>query len=121
MAKRSKNCRDEQELWDTGAGALEFGDKVEERLRKEIKEEYCTEVLDYEFLGFRDMHRENNGIKTHWIGLIFKVLIDKTKVKNGEPHKFDELKWFTFDTLPKELHSQLPFIFEKYKDKLFNK
>ena len=121
MSKRSTNCRDEQGLWDTGAGALEFGDNVEDRLRNEIKEEFCTDVLDYEFLGFKDMHRENNGVKTHWIGLFFKVLVDKNKVQNGEPHKFDEVKWFTFETLPKELHSQLPYIFDKYKDKLFEK
>ena len=34
--------------------------------------------------------------------------IDKEKVKNGEPHKFDELKWFTLNTFPPEnaIHSQ---------------
>src|SRR5512132_3646841 len=32
---RSKNCRDEHERWDIGAGALEFGDAVEATLRRE--------------------------------------------------------------------------------------
>ena len=92
--KRSKNCRDEIGTWDQGGGGLEFGETVENTLRKEIMEEYCTDVLDFEFLGYRDVHRENDGVKTHWIALDFKVLVDKSKVKIGEPHKFDEIGWF---------------------------
>lgn len=91
MAKRSKNCRDEHGRWDMGGGGVEFGDKIEERLKTEIEEEYCTNVLDFEFLGYRDVHREHNGVKTHWISLDFKVLVDPEKVKIGEPHKFDDI------------------------------
>jgi 8-oxo-dGTP diphosphatase len=118
LSKRSKNCRDEHETWDPGGGGLEFGDTVENTLRKEIKEEYCSDVIEHEFLGFRDVHREHNGKKTHWLALDFKVLIDRSKAKNGEPHKFSEIKWFAKNNLPKPLHSQFPYFLEKYKDKL---
>ncbi len=120
MAKRSANTRDEHGRWDVGGGGLEFGDTAEGTLKKEIMEEYCADVLDYEFLGFRDIHRVHDGTPTHWIALDFKVRIDPDKVKNGEPHKFDEVKWFTFGTMPpiSELHSQLPKFLAQYKDKL---
>lgn len=118
MQKRGKNARDEQGCWDIGAGGLELHDTVEGTLRKEIMEEYSTDVLEFEFLGYRDVHREHEGKKTHWIGLDFKVLVDSKKVKNGEPHKFDEIGWFRLDNLPKELHSVLLLFFEKYKDRL---
>ncbi len=118
MGKRSTKCRDEHGRWDIGGGGLEFGDTVESTLKSEIKQEYCTEVLDFEFLGYRDVHREHDGVKTHWIGLDFKVLIDKNKVKNGEPHKFDEIGWFTLNTLPNPVHSQFPNFLELYKNKL---
>lgn len=118
MAKRSKNCRDEIGRWDIGGGGVEFGDTVEERLRTEIKEEYCTDVKEIEFLGYRDVHREQNGVPTHWLSLCFKVLVDKDQVKNGEPHKFDEIGWFTFDTLPSPLHSQMMLFFNRYKKQL---
>lgn len=118
MSKRSTNCRDEHGRWDIGGGGLEFGDTVEKTLINEINQEYCTDVLDFEFLGYRDVHREHEGVKTHWIGLDFKVLIDKEKVKNGEPHKFDEIGWFTLDTLPNPVHSQFPKFLELYKNKL---
>ena len=107
LNKRGVNCRDEQGSWDFGGGGLEFGDTVENTLRKEIIEEYCTDVISYEFLGYRDVHRENNGKKTHWLALDFKVLVDPKKVKNGEPHKFDEIGWFRIDALPTPLHSQM--------------
>ncbi len=118
MAKRSSNSRDEHGNWEIGGGGLDFGMTVEETLKKEIKEEYCTVVLDYEFLGYRDAHRQHNGKLTHWIALDFKVLIDPKMVKNGEPHKFDEVRFFMLNNLPTPLHSQLPNFLEKYTEKL---
>ncbi len=118
MAKRSNLARDEKGCWDIGGGGVEFEDGVEETLKKEILEEYCTEALSYEFLGYRDVRRENGGVKTHWIALDFKVLVNPQTVKIGEPHKFDEIGWFNLNNLPSLLHSQLPVFFEKYKDRL---
>jgi len=120
MGKRSDKCRDEHGRWDCGGGGLEFGLSVEENLRKEIMEEYCAEILDFVFLGVRDVHREHNGERTHWIALDYKVLVDPKQVRNGEPEKCDEIKWFSDETMPsaQELHSQLPFVLDKYKEKL---
>ncbi len=118
MAKRNSNTRDEHGNWDIGGGGLDFGDTVEETVRKEIKEEYCTDVKELEFLGHRDVHREHNGKKTHWIALDFKVLVDSEIVDNGEPHKFDAVDWFTFDTIPENVHSQLPNFLSLYNHRL---
>lgn len=118
MNKRNENCRDEHGCWDQGGGGLEFGHTVDETIKKEVQEEYCTDVLDYEFLGYRDVHREYNGKKTHWLALDFKVLVDREKAGNGEPHKFDEIGWFTLDNLPTPLHSQTPKFIELYREKL---
>jgi len=118
LNKRSSQARDEKDVWDSGGGGLEFGDTVEFTLKKEIGEEFSTDVIDYEFLGFRDVHRVNDGKPTHWIALDFKVLVDREKAKNGEPHKFDEIGWFTLEEFPQPLHSQFPKFFEKYKGKI---
>jgi len=84
----------------------------------EIQEEYNAKVLDFEFLGFRDVHRSHNGKPTHWIALDYKVLIDPEGVKINEPRKFGDLDWFTMDNLPQPVHSQLPEFLEKYQKKL---
>src|ERR1051326_3270414 len=118
MHKRGAQAPDEQGKWDIGAGGIEFGDTAEQTLRKEIKEEYSCDVLDFEFLGYRDVVRNQNGQQTHWVTLDFKVLVDPAQVKNGEPHKFDAVDWFTLNTMPAQKHSQLDLFIEKYRDRL---
>ncbi|MFA9288729.1 MAG: NUDIX domain-containing protein [Weeksellaceae bacterium] len=119
LAKRTDSCRDEHNRWDIGGGGVDFGETIEAALRREIKEEYNAEVLKFEFLGYRDVFREVDGVKTHWLPLDFKVLIDPATVHNNEPDKHSELRWSTKDTLPDPLHSQLPFFLEKYADKIW--
>lgn len=118
MQKRGSKARDENGKWDIGAGGLEFGDSVEETLRKEIREEYCCEVIRYEFLGFREIYREHEGKNTHWVSLDFKVLVNPKQAKNGEPHKFDGIGWFIKEDLPQPNHSEIPLFFKKYQDKI---
>lgn len=118
MSKRNENCRDEHGRWDIGGGGVEFGAKIEDTLRQEIMEEYCTDVIAHEFLGYRDVHRDNGGKPTHWIALDFKVLVDRSKAAIGEPHKFDSLDWFKPDAFPDPVHSQFPTFFELYRDRL---
>lgn len=118
LSKRGRNARDEHGTWDPGGGALEFDENVVDALRKEISEEYCTDVLEYDFLGFRDVHREVGGKKTHWLALDFRVLVDRSKAKNGEPHKLDEIGWFRLDCLPEPIHSQFPNFLKLYENKL---
>ncbi len=118
MNKRGKNCRDEHGNWDFGGGGLELDESVEECLQKEIKEEFGVAPIQYSFLGYHDVFRNFNGVDTHWLALEFLVLVDRNKVVNGEPHKFDEIGWFRLDNLPSPLHSAVPTILEKFKDKL---
>lgn len=118
LAKRSSNCRDEHGTWEPGAGGLEFGDTVEDTIRKEVREEYGTEVLSFEFLGYRDMHRTHEGKSTHWVALDFRVLIDAQNAHNAEPHKFDAVGWFPLENFPAPLHSQFPVFLETYEGRI---
>lgn len=120
LNKRSGKSRDERGTWDPGGGSIEVGETISDTLKREIKEEYCTNIIDSEFLGFRDVHRvDDKGNKTHWIILDFKVLVDSKKVKNGVPKKHEEIGWFKLNNLPKPVHSQFPYFLQKYKLKLF--
>ncbi len=118
MNKRGKNARDEQGRWDCGGGGLDFGLTVEETLRKEIKEEYGADVISHEFLGFRDVFRELDGKKTHWLAIDFLVFVYTDMVRNAEPHKFDAVGWFTSDTLPSPLHFGFAQMIEEYREKI---
>src|SRR3989338_1525330 len=68
-----------------------------------------------------DVFRNLNGKNTHWINMTFLVLVDRSKVINGEPHKFDEIGWFALDKLPIPRHSVVPIVLEKFKHEILKK
>lgn len=66
MHKRSKNCRDEQGKWEFGGCAHEFGDTLEETVKREVLEEYGAEATNIRFLTVHDaLRRLDDGTPTH--------------------------------------------------------
>lgn len=120
LHKRSKNTRDEHGRWDTGAGKLEFGLRLEENVLKEVLEEYGCNGEIQEQLPVISILREHNGKKTHWMAVPFFVRVDPHEVRNNEPHKIDEIGWFRIDNLPQPLHSGFQYTLDYYK-KFFDK
>jgi len=118
LNKRSKNCRDEHGKWDCGGEAVEFGETRTTTLRRGVLTEYGTDIISFEELGCRDVLREEKGVKTHWIAFDYLVLVDREKVINGEPDKFDEIGWFTLDNFPQPRHSEFPRFLANYADKI---
>lgn len=118
MGRRSRNARDEHERWDLGGGTVEFGESAEDTVRREIREEYGAEVRACEFLGYMDVHREQDGVPTHWVTLVFKALVNPAEIRNAEPYTCDEVRWFSMDDLPEDTHSQFPNFLARFRQKL---
>ena len=114
--KRSKNCRDEQGNWDTGAGKLEFGLSLEENVLKEVFEEYGCKGEIQERMPAHDIFREQYGIKTHWVAVPFFIKVNPKEAKNNEPEKIDEMGWFRLDNLPQPLHTAFQFTFSHFQE-----
>lgn len=107
MHKRSKNCRDEKGRWDCGSGSMEWGETFEECVRREIKEEYGIVPKSLKLCGVTNVIRKNGKERTHWVAVIFAARVNSKNVKTSEPHKIEEIKWFSTNKLPKPLHSML--------------
>jgi 8-oxo-dGTP pyrophosphatase MutT (NUDIX family) len=105
LARRGPGARDEPGAWDCGAGALEFGETFEDAVRREVAEEYATTPLAVDLCGVRNVLRDDPP--SHWVALVFRVLVDPAAVAIGEPDKFDALGWFRPGALPAPAHSQL--------------
>lgn len=120
LHKRSKKCRDEQGMWDPGGGQLEVGQTLEENVLREVREEYGCAGRILKQLPPMTIFRTLNGIKTHWLGIPFFILVDPKKVRNNDPEKIDVLGWFALDNFPQPLHSGFQQAFNKHK-KVFEK
>ena len=107
LHKRSKKCRDEKGKWDVGGGTMRRGETFEGCVRREIKEEYKAKIIKLTFVRVNNVIRDNDGVLTHWVALLFSVVIDPKTAKIGEPKKMDEIGWFKINKLPKPLHSML--------------
>ncbi|MDP3985651.1 MAG: NUDIX domain-containing protein [bacterium] len=106
MHKRSARCRDEHGRWDCGGGSMEFGESFEDAVRREVREEYGTDIVQLNYAGVRSVVRDNNGTPTHWVAVVFAAQVRPELVRIGEPEKMDDLGWFTPDQLPTPLHSK---------------
>ena len=107
LQKRGQKTRDEQGTWDNGGGALEFGEDFEDAVRREVMEEFGAETQTLVPLSIYNLLRDHDGITTHWIAIPYAAQVDPSLVKIGEPHKVDEIGWFTADHLPTPQHSAL--------------
>jgi 8-oxo-dGTP diphosphatase len=119
MTKRSNKARDERGRWEVGAGGLKWGLSARDNMLREVKEEYNATPLKVEFLDYRDMFRQlDDGTPTHWLALDYAVLVDPKEVKINEPDMFDDAGWFTLNSLPSPLHSQMEAYVTKYSKEL---
>ena len=107
LQKRGPKARDERGTWDVGGGAIEFGELIDDAVRREVTEEILAEPLEIQFLTAYDAHRTlEDGTPTHWVAIMYTVRVDPAAVGIGEPDKISELDWFSSTDLPAPLHSQ---------------
>jgi mutator protein MutT len=101
LLKRTSKTRNKAGFWMQPGGGVEFGEKVEDAVKREIKEELDIDIELIKFLCFTEeiMKDENQ----HWISFNYLAKIIGRKVKNLEPDKHEEIKWFSLDNLPEKL------------------
>jgi len=105
LHQRSQKCRDEKGRWDCGGGQMEMGETFEQTVTREVQEEYAVKPKRTKLVGINNLLRKNEKQQTHWVALIFSVLVDPKKVKLNNPEKMIQIGWFSPNKLPKPLHS----------------
>lgn len=102
LSKRSQKASNERGCWETPGGAVDFGETLEEAVRREIREEYDVDIdIIKQFPAQDHLIPEE---KQHWVATTFLA-----KIKTGqeptivEPDKCDRIGWFPLDKLPEPL------------------
>ena len=95
IALRGKEATNEVGKWEIPGGSLEYGEKLEEAVVRETKEEYGIDIQVIELLGICDhiISEENQ----HWVAptYICKLVAGTPQIK--EPAKCAQIGWFNIE------------------------
>ncbi len=114
MLLRAKNSRNEANKWSFPGGQVEFGEKLEDAIKREVKEEIGCEVEVKRLLKVVDHIIAKD--KQHWCNPIFKAKIVKGKIVNKEPEKVEKIEWFSLKQLPENLAINIQALFNDIKE-----
>lgn len=88
--------------WAFPGGHLEYGEKTEGCVRRELNEEVGIEPLEMELIGIiNDIRREED--KTHYIRFVYVVKKFSGEVTNREPDKCEGWEWKEKNNLPEPI------------------
>ena len=92
--------------WAPPGGHLEFGESFEECSIREVLEEVGIDILEPEFFGVtNDVFESDNK---HYVSIFMRCNFPKGRVvRNMEPDKISEWKWFDWENLPQNLFLSL--------------
>lgn len=78
--------RKDKDYYFFPGGHVEFGEKSEEALDRELKEELNILIKDMSFIGVAENIYKEDGKEIHEINLVFNVLADNVEDKSQEDH-----------------------------------
>jgi ADP-ribose pyrophosphatase len=102
LLKRTSKTRNEAGFWSKPGGGVEFGEEIEDAVKREIKEELGVDIELTNFLGFTNSVLESEN--QHWVSFNYLAKIIGGELKNLEPEKHEEIKWFKLNELPEKVN-----------------
>ncbi|MDJ0572861.1 MAG: NUDIX domain-containing protein [Pleurocapsa sp. MO_192.B19] len=87
--------------WSIPGGAVEFGETIEDALKRELKEELSINVEIVSLLGVTNHILPQS--EAHWVSPVFLVKIVSGNPRNVEENKHKALRWFKIKQLPESI------------------
>lgn len=101
LARRGAGARNEAGMWEFPGGSVEFGERLEDAIRREFAEEYGMRIEVTGLLGVFDHILPAEG--QHWVSVTYVARHVAGTPTIREPGKCDEIGWFAPDELPSPL------------------
>jgi ADP-ribose pyrophosphatase YjhB (NUDIX family) len=87
--------------WAIQVGAVEFGETIQDAIKREVQEELGVTSEIVTLLGVTDHILPDEGV--HWVAPVFLVAVTQGIPRNIETHKHRDLHWFSLEDLPKNI------------------
>ncbi|MBU0661577.1 NUDIX domain-containing protein [Patescibacteria group bacterium] len=100
--------------WSFPGGHLEFGEKIFETAKREVKEETDLDIDTFELISVADEMRYIDSDGKHYLNIAVKGLYQGGEALVKEPHKCFEWKWFDLDNIPKNLFEATELTIKNY-------
>jgi 8-oxo-dGTP diphosphatase len=110
MLLRSERCRNSRHMWTIPGGMVEPQERLEEAVRREVREETGLEVSSAKFLALSD--RSFDG--QHWVSVLYLCEAAGTP-QNKEPDMHEKLEWHDIGRLPANITLPSRDAIESYK------
>lgn len=101
LVRRASNAIIDAGMWSRPGGKIEIGETAINGVEREVFEETNIRVRVTQNLGYTETIAPGNS--QHWIALSFAARYISGEVKNLEPDKHDEVRWFPLTDLPPNL------------------
>jgi 8-oxo-dGTP diphosphatase len=101
LARRGPLAKNERGLWEFPGGSVEFGERLADALRREIREEYGMEIEVGALLDVVDHILLDEG--QHWVSPTYLCRLINGEPRILEPGKCTEIGWFAPEAAPADL------------------
>lgn len=93
LSLRGQGAKNERGKWEIPGGSVEFGEKISEALKREVKEELDIDIEVGEMVQLCDHIIPDEG--QHWVAPTYICKITSGTPKIMEPEKCERIGWFT--------------------------
>lgn len=101
LAQRGPQAKNERGCWEFPGGSVDFGERLEDAIRREFVEEYGMEIVVERLLHVVDHLLPVEG--QHWVSPTFLARHTGGEPRIVEPEKCSAIGWFPLLALPSPL------------------
>ncbi len=116
LAQRGPQAKNERGLWEFPGGSVEFGERLTDALKREMREEYGIEIEIRDLLNVADHILPDEG--QHWVSPSYVCVITAGEPQINEPDKCTAIGWFEPEALPPNLTAVTRLDWQLYLERI---
>ncbi|MDZ4721911.1 MAG: NUDIX domain-containing protein [Roseiflexaceae bacterium] len=101
LAQRGPQAKNERGCWEFPGGSVDYGERLEDAIRREFVEEYDMQIEVGRLLHVVDHFIPDE--QQHWISPTYLARHMSGTPRIVEPEKCSAIGWFALDALPQPL------------------